>query len=187
MEPAHNTIPFAVRGEEDLTDHMLNGEPDNLTLAALVSKIGLRASNGLREPFSFHQPRDSNDPMALLASLKKAGLIAASNATDPGNGVFQSDTGQIRLDQQKTTITVSTPRTDAAAFATLPRPLDLGAMTVEASDGSALVSASAIDGAASLSASRRILLIFATDARNTGMRFRDATRRSSRISAACRH
>jgi hypothetical protein len=174
VTPAANTIPFAVRGEEDLTDHMLNAEPETLTLAALVSRIGLRASNGLREPFSFHQPRDSNDPMALLASLKTAGLIAAGNRTDPGKGIFESDTGQILIDRQNTTITVSTPRTDAAAFAALDRPLDLGAMTVDRSDGSALVSASAIDGAASLAESRRMLLIFATDARNTGMRFRDA-------------
>ena len=39
------------------------------------------------------------------------------------------------------------------------------------------MAASIIDGAASLAQSRRILIIYATDARNTGMQFRDAANR----------
>jgi hypothetical protein len=48
---------------------------------------------------------------------------------------------------------------------------------VEGSDGSGLFAAAAIDGAASLAEAKRILLIYATDARNTGMRFQDSDNR----------
>lgn len=55
--------------------------------------------------------------------------------------------------------------------------LRLGPLTIEAASGPALLAASALDGR-DLIASRRMLLIFATDARNTGMRFRDTEART---------
>jgi hypothetical protein len=173
VTPARNVIPFAVRGTGDLTDDMQAAEPDALTQLALVSAIGLKPSDGLRQPLSVEQPRSGTDPGQLLQSLKAAGSLPATNRTDLTRGIFESDTGQILLDRDRRLLTLVTPRTEAAAFVSLERPVDLGILRVEASSGSGLLAASVLDGAGSLAESKRMLLIFATDARNTGMRFRD--------------
>ena len=166
-------IPFLVRGEEDLSNNMQAYEPGVLTVLSLVSRIGLKQSEGLREPLSVNQPRDQANAGDVLAELKKAGLLPANNRTDFAKGIAESDTGELLLDRDKRRLTLSTPHTEAAAFVSLDAPIDLGAVRLERTDGGALFAASAIDGAASLAESKRVLLIFATDARNTDMRFRD--------------
>lgn len=173
VEASANTVPFMVRGEEDLTDDMQAAEPDALTVLSLVSRIGLKQSGGLREPLAVNQPRDETDTAKLLASLKEAGLLPENNRTDPARGIFQSDTGELLLDKENRRLTLSTPHTEAAAFATLESPVDLGTVRIEKAETGALFAVSALDGAASLAMSRRMLLIFATDAHNTNMRFRD--------------
>jgi hypothetical protein len=173
VSPALNTIPFLTRGEADIGDDLQKQEPDALTRFALVSGIGLKASDGLRLPLSVGAPRDDDDTARLIAALKQAGLLAAGNRTDPAHGLFESDTGEIGLDTGKSTMTVSTPRTEAAAFDRLDDTLDLGNVKISAATGSGLFAASVLDKAPSLADSHRILLILASDARNTGMRFRD--------------
>ncbi|MBP1842669.1 hypothetical protein J2046_000923 [Rhizobium petrolearium] len=170
---SRNTFPFLVRGEEDLTDDMQAAEPDALTVLSLVSRIGLRRSDGLREPLAVNQPRGEADAGKLLAAMKTAGLLPENNRSDPARGIFQSDTGELLLDRDKRSLTLSTPRTEAAAFAALDGPIDLGTIRIERGDGDALFAASALDGAASLATAKRMLLIFATDARNTNMRLQD--------------
>ncbi len=64
--------------------------------------------------------------------------------------------------------------TEAAAFASLREPLDLGVMRIEQADGNGLVGLSSLDAKSGISTSRRLLVIFATDAQNTGMIFRDS-------------
>ena len=60
------------------------------------------------------------------------------------------------------------------AFSSLTSPAALGILHVEEAKGNGLLAVSAIDEAASLADAGRMLLVYATDARNTGMRFRDA-------------
>jgi hypothetical protein len=173
VAPARNTIPFMVRGEEDLNDDMQQREPDTLTELGLISGIGLKKTDGLREAMAVNQPRDPEAFEQILSSLKEAGLISEKNRTDPVKGLFESDTGQLLLNRNELSLALSTPRSQAFAFAQFTRPTDLGNVTVKDSDGSGLFAAAAIDGSASLADAKRILLIYATDARNTGMRFQD--------------
>lgn len=107
-----------------------------------------------------------------VAALRSKGLLLPGNATDAEAGVFQSDTGEITLDSQKRRLTVITPRTEAVVF-DAPERIPLDALTVEQADGPALISVSAIDGKA-VGESRRLLVVLATDARNSGMSFSDA-------------
>ncbi|KKX30687.1 glycoside hydrolase [Rhizobium sp. LC145] len=173
VSPARNVIPFTMRGMEDLNDDMQAAEPDALTELALVSRIGLKSSDGLRELLAVNQPRKDTQAQELLDALREAGLLPANNRTDPERGIFESDTGELLLDREEQRLTLSTPRTEAAAFSKLDGPLDLGTLRVESADGAGLIAAAALDGGSSLATAKRILLIFATDARNTNMRFRD--------------
>lgn len=88
------------------------------------------------------------------------------------SGIFQSDTGQLYMDAPRKRMIVNTPRTEGVVFAT-PEALTIGSLRVNSASGPALVSVSAMDGL-SVAQSKRLLVIFATDARNTNMTFSDA-------------
>lgn len=169
------SIPFLVRGTEDLTDDMQAREPEALTELALVGAIGMRraAPDTVGDPLAIGQPRTSANPRTILDNARMAGQLPADNRTDLDAGLYESDTGELLLDRRRGQLRVSTPMTEAAAFSTLADPIDLGTVTIEASDGNGLLSFSVLDKVTSLSESRRILVIYATDARNTGMRFSD--------------
>lgn len=104
-------------------------------------------------------------------AMQKAGLISANNLTNPEAGIYQSDTGQILLNSQQKNLAITTPNTEAVVFDTLT-PIQLPHLVVEQADAPALISVSSMDGQP-LQASKRMLLIVATDARNSDMRFMD--------------
>jgi hypothetical protein len=110
--------------------------------------------------------------VSRVEALKKAGLLQRDNITDPGKGVYQTDTGEIVLDSGAHRLALISSKTEAVVFDS-GLPIALDKLRVEAADGPALISASAMDSKP-LSNSDRILLILATDAMNTGMRFGDS-------------
>lgn len=107
-----------------------------------------------------------------VTTLRRSGLLPANNRTDPENGIYESDTGQITMDSGIRRLTVVTPRTEAVAF-DAPGKVTLDRLTVDQADEGALVSVSAVDGEP-LRSSRRMLVVLATDARNSAMLFTDA-------------
>jgi hypothetical protein len=107
-----------------------------------------------------------------VGALRTAGVLDSSNQSAADRGYYQTDTGQIVLDTQKKRLTVVTPRTEAAVFDTL-EPIALSSLKIDSADTSALVSVSAMDGNP-LQSSKRMLVILATDARNSNMQFADA-------------
>lgn len=168
------TVPFAVRGEADLGPDMQAREPGTLTRLALVGRIGLMPEDEAKAaPVFVPQPREAADGMRILDALRRGGLLPADNRTAPHDGVYESDTGQILLDSGAGELRVSTPATEGLAFSDLRTPVDLGTLSVEAAEGPGLVALSSIEDGRTLADGRRFLVVFATDARNTGMRFRD--------------
>lgn len=161
--------------------------PDDLTRLGLITGIGLTWQDAKPK-----QPLDAMvDPMgvsptlvnkviqkvglgsesqlpAVLTNLRKRGVLAG-NASD-GKKYFESDTKEIFLDTNARVMKVITPRTEATAFAEVPGKLN--ALSVQKASAPALVSVSSLDGEA-LERSHRMLLIVASDARNSGMQFAD--------------
>ncbi len=173
---AHATLPFALGPEP--VGGMETTEPDRLTQLALLSRIGLAppaATAG--NPLAIGLPRAASQPEALLAALRQRGAVTAGNLTDLASHRLESDTGEITLDVGSGTVRLVTPMTEAAVFPALRAPLALGRLRIDTADGGALLALSSIDGEAPLDRARRLLLIFATDARNTDMRFRDGGER----------
>ncbi|WP_414650784.1 glycoside hydrolase [Ensifer sp.] len=167
------TIPFAVRGEQDLSDDMQAREPEHLTDLGLVGRIGLEDANRPSATVTVTQPRQQ-DTGEVLEQLRGRGALAAGNRSDLDAGIYESSTGEILLNRFSGQLRVSTAATEAAAFSSLREPVDLGVMRVESADGDGLVALSALGAHASLARSKRLLLIFATDAQNTNMTFRDS-------------
>ena len=168
------TVPFAVRGEKDLTPDMQAREPGSLTRLALLGRIGLIDEEEARRAKVFvAQPRDGVDPFAILEVLRASGALPAENRTAPQQGLYESDTGEILLDSADRQLLVATAATQGLAYAGLAAPVDLGVLSVANADGGGLVAVSALEKGATLRDGRRFLVVFATDAQNTGMRFRD--------------
>lgn len=141
----------------------LHIDPDDAAptrLGRLISKANRLLAN---DPDSREQER--------MAQLQQAGVLPAINGSNAERGLMQSDTGEIVLDAKRRTLRVSSSRTEAAAFDGSP-PSGMRALRIVSSNTPALLSVSAMDGAA-LESSMRILLIFVTDARNSGMEFAD--------------
>ncbi|HEX8957361.1 MAG TPA: hypothetical protein VF798_13860 [Burkholderiaceae bacterium] len=107
-----------------------------------------------------------------VGALRTAGVLDADNPSAADRGYYQTDTGQIVLDTQRKRLTVVTPRTEAAVFDTL-EPITLSNLKIDSADTPALVSVSAMDGNP-LQTSKRMLVVLATDARNSNMQFADA-------------
>lgn len=107
-----------------------------------------------------------------VAALRQKGMLSATNQTNAINKVYQTDTNQILMDSEKKRLTVITPKTEAVVF-DAPEPITLANLQIESADSPALVSVSAMDDQP-LESSKRMLLILATDARNSDMRFADA-------------
>ena len=128
----------------------------------LLAKIG----GPLAEKFA----NKEKDPLDTLA---KASM--ASNHTEVANGIFHSVTGELLTDMKARRFEVRTAKTEAAVFENLGKGLKLGTLNVKNSDAPALVGLSSLDGLP-LNKSKKMLLIVATDALNTGMRFASAKR-----------
>ncbi|MRW93038.1 hypothetical protein GJ699_23855 [Duganella sp. FT80W] len=107
-----------------------------------------------------------------VQTLRKGGLLSRDNDTDPGAGLYQSDTGQLLLDSTRRRMTVITPKTEGVVF-DVPEAVSLNKLSVSDADGPALVAVAAMDQQP-LASSKRMLVVLASDARNTNMRFSDA-------------
>ncbi len=103
----------------------------------------------------------------IAASLKQRGLISRDNLTDPAQGMFQSDTGELFMNTKRHTFTVITPRFEGIAT----DKNDTGKLDVITAVQSSIPSSTALislDGLP-LASSRRMLLVYNTDALNSGM------------------
>ncbi|MEW6353087.1 MAG: beta-galactosidase [Pseudomonadota bacterium] len=115
--------------------------------------------------------KNTSPLMEKTALLKKSKIISTNNLTDPEKGIYHSDTGEILLETHERRMRVITPNTEAVVFDG-GLPLKLNQLKIESASTPALVAVSSVDGHP-LSDSKRILVILATDALNSKMRFSD--------------
>jgi hypothetical protein len=110
---------------------------------------------------------------AVVAQLRAKGILPAGNRTDAALGRFESDTGEILLDARQRRLAVAAPGLAGLCADEVARPLSAGDLTVTAASVPLSASAIALDRAA-LAAARRVLLVVATDARNSGEQYEDS-------------
>lgn len=110
--------------------------------------------------------------------LRKSGILPEGNRTDIDQGVYESDTGEILLETRKHRLQVKTPTLESVCLdpAEDASAVTLSALAVFSTNVPASVSAIAIDGQP-LPNSGRILLVYQTDALNSGMTFSAENRR----------
>jgi len=153
--------------------------PLRLGEVGLIHEVAIDLSTVTKERAIALAPDDIE--IDLTARLWAPGAVSKSfgfSAAEKRNferGIFDSDTGQLHLDAPQSRLEIRTPRTEAAAFAD-GLPINLGQLKIHSSDGPAAVAASVLSGD-NLKNSERILLIFATDALNSGAEFSDPDRK----------
>lgn len=115
---------------------------------------------------------------ALFDLLREKGLLPNSNKTDPAKGIYESDTGEILLDQDKKQITVVTPYSQGTCLAQAGMEAELPAFRVKNNGAPASVFLGALGQKPQpLEESSRMLFLVATDALNSGMTFTDDEKR----------
>lgn len=101
-----------------------------------------------------------------IAEMKRRGILSGENKTDHAKNIYQSDTGEIILDAGTDRMSVVTPRSCAVTL----RPgaaASAGAIASVQSSVSAAVAVGALDDGV-IADSKRLLLIYNTDAVNSG-------------------
>jgi hypothetical protein len=159
---------FALRWNDDTLDNAPHWKPDlafPLTPATgraqeVLDKLAEKFGKEIPSPWAGH-----------VEALRKAGILSKKNRTNPALGVYESDTSEILLDSRERRMTVITPNTEAAVFDD-DAPLTLSQLTIESASSPAMIAISSVDGK-ELTDSGRMLVILATDAQNSDMRFSD--------------
>lgn len=106
----------------------------------------------------------------LFPLLRRRGILSAANPTDPAKGIYASETGELILNTAAETMTVVTPRLEGA-IVKKDQPVELGALSIRRCTVPASVALAALDGIRTLKEAKRLLLMFSTNAFNTGQIF----------------
>lgn len=108
--------------------------------------------------------------------MREKKLIGPENRTDPGRGLYQSDTGEITMDiRNGGLLDVVTPRLEGTTVKA-GRPKRLSALTVETATCPASITVIAQSIDRTVESDDRLLAVVNTDALNSGMTFTDASR-----------
>ena len=113
--------------------------------------------------------------VAIVRKLKELLALPATNESDPAAGILQSDTGEVTLNiASGGEILIRTPRFEGAVLKG-DRQVKLGAVTIETCNVPASLSVASLDvDKTAVSDAYRLLLVIATDARNSNMTFAGA-------------
>lgn len=199
VSPARKTVVFPVDDQFIFQGNRpfsaFNG---NLAFLFAVSRVGLRYDRDVRADIradlevpplgdaSFNDfgmygsvtdtYRGGDRLLEALAQMREKKLIGPENRTDPGRGLYQSDTGEITMDiRNGGLLDVVTPRLEGTTVKA-GRPKRLSALTVETATCPASITVIAQSIDRTVESDDRLLAVVNTDALNSGMTFTDASR-----------
>ena len=97
----------------------------------------------------------------VVRRLREAGVMPSGNCTDPKRGIYESETGEIVTDLRSETMTIDTPRFQAAALKP-GQTSRLSRLAVESVSFPASILAISLDSDQCVSCASRVLMIVAT-------------------------
>lgn len=116
------------------------------------------------------KPGTPFDIDSIMSEFKKQGLVPRNNRTSAAGGIFENSNNELYLDTQKHFMSVDTPKLQGICAEAGAAPVQLKNLNVSGLTTRGNVAAVSVDGKP-LSDSRRIVLVYATNALNTGMVF----------------
>lgn len=196
VKEAPHSVGLKLSSDKLFPGNYLSSIGDDYAKIALVTKIGLLYPEGtplspvgkahpslILEPEKFaylnvsqwYVSADSTgdgESETLFALLREKKILPSDNHSNPEKGIFISETGELALDTRKDTMKVVAPRLEGAVIKK-NEPVKLKAMEIVSCSRPASIVAASLDKNTDMKNSRRILLVIATNAFNTGMIFAD--------------
>ncbi|MHA4871114.1 hypothetical protein ACXZ1M_25845 [Duganella sp. PWIR1] len=156
-----------------------NAVSDRLRVMALLTGVEIKypvpgqSSNSQNLVFYDESSTDPADTITKLSNIlgpdNVSGSYSDGSDASKSNYRYQSDTKQLLLDEKTKRFTIKTPRTEVVTTAVALSNLALNTFKIQSIDDAALLSASTLNINDTLATSKKILMIFATDAANTNM------------------
>lgn len=113
---------------------------------------------------------NSGKELPFFEELRKKNILSPENPTDPKRKYYVSETGELMLNAEEKTMRVITPRLEGAILKT-NAPVALKNLEIRSCSRPATVVLAALDGLKTLKEANRFLLIFSTNAFNSGSIF----------------
>lgn len=196
VAPARHTVNYCLRTESVLgSNRSRDGMYRAQTYAALVNKIMVEVDPVPgKERGDIHYPICGSNPIilhqegyqqavdakdsgqfdfgALIRQMKEKQILPESNASDYEGEVFQSATGELYLDANRSFMRIDTPRLQGVcALANTQETLsDVSILKITSEGNLAVI---AIDQLNPIRVAKRLLVIYATNALNSNMKFED--------------
>lgn len=109
---------------------------------------------------------------SIADRLRSSGMLPSGNATDPEKGVFESSTGELYLDAERSFMSVQTPRLQGICGRGGEKTALKDFIVKKMSrDGNLFVAAR--DGMRPISEAERLVVGYVTDVQNTGLKLAD--------------
>lgn len=163
--PARATVGLTLSDAEALTDGGWRELSTGVAAIAWVARLGL-IDTGLNPYRDVTAPATTRNAATIVDKLRAKKLLDPT--TDQSIGTWVPAGGQVTLIGSQRQLRVVTPRTAAIVFEQLNVPVTIGPVQIAAASAPGLIAFSALD-AQPLAASARILVMMASDARNSGM------------------
>ena len=98
--------------------------------------------------------------------MRERNIISKDNISDPANGIFQTDTGEITMRAKEKLLKIITPRTEAVAISA-NKSEQLKHLKINSTSVDGCIALSSVDGK-NIPESSRLLLIYTTEAQRVG-------------------
>ncbi len=108
------------------------------------------------------------DIAKMAENLKIKGILPEDNISDPANGVYQTDTGQITTNFKEGWVMVKTPKTEALIWKVGMEPTKIRRLNVISSTEPAAIALTSVDNKP-LKKSKRMVLVYNTDNTSSGV------------------
>ncbi|MBI4979196.1 MAG: hypothetical protein HZC28_17070 [Spirochaetes bacterium] len=142
-------------------------KPDLILLPADGGELVISGAVGMGGMANVVDRGDGSDLTRVIGLMKTKGILSAENRSSASKEIYQSDTGELTMYSAEAQFTVITPRLEGAVLKESGKA-SLNALRLVSTTTPAAVAVIALDDAA-IPESRRLLLVYSTDAVNTGL------------------
>ena len=149
----------------------INPDAPAADLVLSPAKFGNLSIRGF---FARIDPSGNGEISKLAELLRKKAILLPGNRTNPRQGIYESETGELLLNTRNKTMRVITPRLEGCIVKENVI-VSLNCLKVEKSSVPACIAAASLNPKEPLKQAERILLIIATDAHPSGQTFTDPT------------
>ena len=137
----------------------------NIRPDLIIEPTNFDTVNGSNPNFvaSNTKSKDARILKNIVAQLREKHILHKANLTDPANGIFQSESGELTLNEKQMTLSVISPRLEGAILKD-SNPCTLSNLTIKHCSLPASIAAISLDKERNLKDTKHILLVFATNA-----------------------